>query len=219
MGLALKRALVIGPLALASSAGPAAAAAPSVKTDQTCYLVGNPIALYGSGFAANRTYDVTDDGVDFGQAKTDAEGGFVTRFSPGGLAAGVVQSVHRIDVTDGTRQATTTFTVTRSTGARFEATRGDPRALRAPFQAWGFGIDGVERQLYLHYIDPNGRPRTTVSLGRARGQCGYLLSRPRRFFPFTPGLGRWTLQIDSSRRYAARPRGPAARIAVVIRRG
>ena len=204
---------------LSAAAAPAiASSVPIVKTDQTCYVVGNSVALYGSGFAPRQTYDVTDDGVDFGRAKTNADGGFATHFAPGGLAAGVAQSMHRIDVTDGTSEAGTTFTVTRQTGARFEAASGDPRRLRAPFQAWGFAMDGRRRLLYLHYVSPTGQTRTTVALGRTAGQCGYLETRPLRFFPFTPSAGRWTLQVDATRSYAQLPSGPVARIVVVIRR-
>jgi hypothetical protein len=201
-----------------ATAGAATSGKATVKTDQGCYVVGNSVALYGSGFAHLRTYDVAVDGVDFGQAKTDADGGFATHFSPGGLGAGVVQNVHRVDATDGTSDAAATFTVTRQTGGRFEVGRGDPRRLRAPFQAWGFSMDGTARALYLHYVSPTGKARTSVSLGKTGGQCGYLVTRRIRMFPFSPSVGRWTLQVDTASAYSAKPTGPWTRIRVVIRR-
>src|SRR6202011_2788847 len=103
-----------------------------------------------------------------------------THFAPGGLGAGVVQSVHHVDATDGTSDASVAFTVTRQTGARFEVSSGDPRQLRARFQAWGFSMDGTRQSLYLHYVSPHRRVRTTVLLGQAGGQCGYLETRPVR---------------------------------------
>jgi len=196
-----------------------AAAGPSVKTDHSCYTVGAPVGLAGTGFAANRGYDVTVDGVDFGQSSTDSSGGFSTQLVPGGLPAGVPQRVDQLEVTDGTSDAATSFTVTRPTGARFGAARGNARQLRAPFQAWGFSLDGTRPTLYVHYVAPTGRARTTVTLGRTTGQCGYLATAPLRLFPFTPSAGRWTLQVDSASAYSSQPSGPMARITVVIRRG
>lgn len=196
-----------------------AAAGPAVSTDRGCYTVGAPVGLTGTGFAPNRTYDVAVDGVDFGRASTDSSGGLSTHLVPGGLAAGVPQRVDRLDVTDGSAEAATSFTVTRPTGARFEAARGNAHRLRAPFQAWGFSQDGTRRTLYVHYVSPAGLARATVQLGRTTGQCGYLLTAPRRVFPFSPSVGRWTLQVDTAAAYSARPSGPEARISVKIRRG
>jgi len=210
--------MVVAATAWGSGAAPAAARA-SVKTDHGCYAVGAPVGLTGTGFAANRTYDVAVDGVDFGQASTDASGGFSTQFVPGGLPAGRAQRVDQVDVSDGSSEANASFTVTRPTGARFEAVRGDARRLKAPFQAWDFSPDGARRTLYVHYVSPSGQSRTTVTLGQTTGQCGYLLTAPLRVFPFSPSVGRWTLQVDTASAYSARPSGAVARIGVVIRRG
>ena len=217
----LRNSALAWPLLLvcAGSAGAATSSGATVKTDQGCYVVASSVALYGSGFAPSRGYDVAVDGVDFGQAKTDADGAFATHFSPGGLGAGVVQTVHHVDATDGTSEASATFTVTRQTGARFEVSSGDPRALRARFQAWGFAMDGTARTLYVHYVSPSGRVRSTVSMGRTGGQCGYLETKAKRMFPFAPAVGRWTLQVDTAQSYSAQPVGPVARVRVLIRRG
>ena len=217
----LERAIAIALVVCAGSGAAATAAGslPAVQTSRGCYLVGQSVSLTGKGFAPSRTYDVTVDGVDFGQSRTDSTGALSARFIPGGLGAGVVQSIDRLEVSDGSGVARAGFTVTRQTGARFEASRGNPRRLRAPFQAWGFALDGTPHPLYLHYVSPAGKPRSTVPLGRAAGQCGYLRTPPMRLFPFSASVGRWTLQVDTQPGYAARPAGPLARIVVVIARG
>lgn len=218
---------VLGVLVLAGDPGagapgaPAAVASPTarVRTDHGCYLVGRPVHFSGSAFAPSRAYDVTIDGVEFGQAQTDSSGGFQAHVVPGGLPAGSPQSVDQLEVTDGSSDATATFTVTRSAGARFLASGGEPRSLKAPFQTWGFSMQGAARTVFLHYVSPSGRGRETVQLGRTGGQCGYLVTRPMRVFPFSPSTGRWTLQVDTLAAYSSRPTGPVARISVRIARG
>jgi hypothetical protein len=188
-----------------------------VTTNHGCYRIGQAVRVRGSGFAPRRLYDIAIDGIDFGQSTTDAGGSFRTRLVPGGLGAGIVQHVSYLNATDGTRDATAKFTLTRRTGARFTGAAGNPKTLRASFQAWGFGLDGRHRPLYLHYVLPSGRAARTVVLGRAGGQCGYLQTKRRSVFPFNPSFGRWTLQIDSVRGYARTPKGPVARIRVTVR--
>lgn len=195
----------------------AAARGPSVKTNRSCYAVGQAVVVTGSRFAPDQLYDLAVDDVDFGQNRTNADGGFTTQLVPGGFDAGVVQSVDILDATDGTRQANTNFTVTRRPGARFLAATGNPRTLRARFQVWGFGLHGHPvRHVYLHYIAPSGQLRATVALGRTGGQCGYLLTRPLRVFPFQPSVGNWRLQIDATHGYTRHTRDPVAQIRVQV---
>src|SRR5207248_1324784 len=98
----------------------------------------------------------------------------------------VVQHVDHLNATDGTQSADTTFTLTRPAQARFLAKRGNPNTLRAPFQVWGFALDGRVRAVYVHYVSPSGAMRQTVKLGKTGGQCGYLRTRRVRVFPFAP---------------------------------
>ena len=193
-----------------------AASGPVVRTNHGCYLVGQKVTVTGTGFAAERMFDVSVDGIDFGQSTTNASGTFESSIIPGGLGAGLAQFVHHLDATDGTTNAATTFTVTRATGARFLAATGDPHTLRAPFEVWGFALDGRRRPVYLHYIMPSGRPGRTFALGRTSGQCGYLRTKAQRVFPFSPAVGTWTLQVDTSSRYTKRRQGPVSRIRVRI---
>ncbi len=192
------------------------AAAPAIRTDRGCYLVGQKVQIAGSGFAPSRSFDVAVDGIDFGQSTTNIAGAFSSSLIPGGLGAGLAEYVHHLDATDGTLSADARFTVTRAAGARFLSTRGNPHTLRAPFEVWGFSLGGARRSIYLHYVAPSGRPGRSYRLGTAAGQCGYLRTRARRVFPFSPSVGTWTLQVDTSRRYVRHPKGPATRIRVQI---
>lgn len=202
--------------ALSAFAAAPAAASPNLSTGRGCYVVGKSVGVSGSGFAANRAFTVTIDGVYFGRSSTDASGAFSTSLRPGGLGANVPQVVEHLAASDGSTTAQTTFTVTRSTGARFLATSGNPRTLKARFQLWDFSPRGTRLPVYLHYVRGSGGARTTVRLGSTGGQCGYLETRPRRVFPFNPPVGRWTLQVDTHRSYARRPSGPVTRIGVRI---
>lgn len=195
-----------------------AAGRPTIRTAHGCYLVGARVHLRGSGFAPDRSYVVSIDGVYFGRARTDSAGAISpgTSLRPGGLPAGVAQAVDRLEASDGSRSARTTFTLTRRAGARFLASSGTAGSLRAPVEVWGFSLSGARRSVYLHYVEPSGGDRMTVALGRTHGQCGYLRTSPIKIFPFTPSRGNWTLQVDTRRRYSAARSGAVARIAVQI---
>jgi hypothetical protein len=193
-----------------------ASGAATVRTNHGCYLVGQSVTVAGSGFAPHRRVEVAIDGVDFKQQTTDSAGGFRGSLAPGGLGANIVQSLDHLDATDGTVSADTSFTLTRTAGARFLAARGNPNTLRAPFQVWGFALDGHPRTAYVHYVSPSGSMRETVKLGRTGGQCGYLMTGRRRVFPFAPSRGSWTLQVDTRPSYTRHPHGPVSRIAVRI---
>lgn len=202
---------------LTACAVPAASAqTASISTSRGCYSVGQKVTLTGKGFAPSRAYVVTLDDVYFGSSGTDSTGAFSATFGPGGLVANYAQLVDTLEVTDGTSTATTSFTITRPAGARFLATAGNPRTLQAPFEVWGFSPSGARLPLYMHYIGPRSVYKATVSLGNTGGQCGYLKTKPRHVFPFIPGAGAWTFQVDTHRGYSRHPGGPVARIGVGV---
>jgi len=209
-------------LAILAASGASAApatASPVLRTSRGCYMVGQSVRFTGSGFAPMRRYDVTVDGVDFGQASVGSTGRLAAHVVPGGLPAGVPQSVEQLEVSDGSAQASTSFTLTRAAGARFLASRGTPSTLSAPFQVWGFSPSGSSLRVFVHYVSPSGSSERTVGLGRTGGQCGYLQTARMRVFPFTPSTGTWTLQVDSHSGYSRHPSGPVARIYVTISHG
>jgi hypothetical protein len=209
-------------LLASASVTTAASAAPALTTNQACYLVGQRVAITGSGFAASRMYDVAVDGIDFGLGTTDALGGFTASLIPGGLGANIVEKLHVLSATDGTSVTSTRFTVTRTTGARILAGTGTAAKLRVPFQVWGFALvngkpsptatSATRVPVFVHYVNPRRKLIMTLALGRTRDPCGYLKSVPKRLFPFAPGRGLWTLQVDSTSSYSKHPTGPVARI-------
>ncbi len=207
-------AVTAGALPVTAAPG---ASAPVIRTDRGCYLVGQEVKVIGNGFAPLRTFDVAVDGIDFGQSTTNMSGAFSSSLIPGGLGAGLAEYVHTLDATDGTISAGARFTVTRGAGARFLARGGNPHTLRAPFEVWGFSLTGARRAVYVHYVSPSRRVGRGFALGTAAGQCGYLRTRARRVLPFSPSVGTWTLQVDTSRRYVTHPDGPVSRIRVQIR--
>jgi hypothetical protein len=206
--------VIVAAAVLAAGAGAAQAA--NLATGSGCYVVGQPATLSGSGFGGSRQYVVTMDGVYFGEATTTSGGRFVSKIRPGGLGPNEIQASEQLEASDGTSVADTTFTLTRATGARFLTTKGSPEALRSPFQVWGMSLNGARRTVYLHYVSPSGAAADTVTLGRTSGQCGYLETKSRKVFPFTPTVGDWTFQIDTNMAYSAHPAGAWARIRVGV---
>lgn len=219
--LLIPTAILLAPTTMTTGT---ASATPILRTNQACYLVGQRIAITGSGFAASRMFEVAVDGIDFGVSTTDPQGAFTASVIPGGLGANVVQEVHILSASDGTSLTRAAFTVTRTAGARILAATGTAATLRAPFQVWGFGLDhGKPTRLalggtpaYVHYVSPRQRLQMTVPLGQTGGQCGYLRTARRRVFPFIPSPGSWTLQVDASRIYSGHPAGPVAKITVRV---
>ncbi len=197
-------------------ARPGVAASAQVSVARRCYAVGQKVVVTGDGFAASAPYDLSIDGVDFGQSLTDAHGGFRASVLPGGIGAGQVQIRDRLEATDGVRRAGAAFTVTRATGALFGAgSSGSPRRT-VPFTVWDFAPSGPRVKVYLHYVAPSDRAAATVALGTTTGQCGELVTQPRELFPFTPSVGSWTLQFDTHRAYTANPAGKVTRLRVAI---
>jgi hypothetical protein len=212
-------------LAPAAATAAPASTTPSLQTNQRCYLVGQRVAITGSGFAPLRMYQVAVDGINFGASTTDASGSFMASLIPGGVGANVVQQVHTLSASDGTSLTRAVFTVTRTTGARILAGTGTAATLYAPFQVWGFALAGgkptatpgnTQLPVYVHYVAPDAHPRMTIALGRTSGECGYLRTAARRVFPFIPAPGLWTLEVDSQRNYSKHPAGPLAKITVRV---
>jgi hypothetical protein len=87
--------------------------------------------------------------------------------------------------------------------AEISPTSRSPRTARVRFTAIGFGAgEKTMPVVYVHYVDPAGRLKQTISLGRGASPCGTIKRSPlRRLFPFVARKGTWTLQVDTRRSY------------------
>lgn len=196
---------------IALALAPAAAHAAQVKVDRACYLENRKarVTVTGSGFTPGQPYQLTIDGRPLagGSGTVDDSGAVSGTLVPPDVAKGRNEQPHTLGVTEGTLAASTTFTVTKFF-ADFSPGHGDPRSLRVRFSAFGFGLvqahplTPAPRRIYVHYVRPNGKLRTTVPLGRTRGPCGHIAQTSRRrLFGFAPEAGNWDLQFDTSPNY------------------
>lgn len=210
--------------ALAAVPAAGAAHAATLTTDARCYLQGAPLRMTAGGFVPHAPLTVALDGQalryrDGSTPAADDAGSFVSSFATPALASGVTQQSHVLRVGDGTQRAPARFTVTRPAGAAFSPSQGNPKTLRARFSVWGFALGGgsVSARVWLHWVDPTGKVRTSAALGTTGGDCGTLTTAPRRVFPFDPEAGRWVLVLDTQRRYRVQTSGPRAKIPVHVR--
>jgi hypothetical protein len=214
------------PLALAAALltlGAGGASAATLTTDARCYAQGTSLRLTANGMAPRAPLTVSLDGQalryrDGSTPRADDAGTFASSFAVPPLAPVATQRRHVLAVDDGATRVRTRFTVSRPAGADFTPRDGDPRTLRVRFVLWGFALaSGQNARAWLHWIDPAGKVRKTVALGVTQGDCGQLTSAPRRVFPFEAEPGRWTLAIDTRRRYRVQTDGPRAKIPVNVR--
>lgn len=209
--------------ALLACVATSAAAAATLRTDARCYAQSAPVRMTADGLAPQAPLTVALDGQpleyrDGSRPSANDAGMFASSFAAPQLAPGVSQLHHALAVDDGRQRPRTRFTVTRPPGASFAPSVGNPKTLRARFTVWGFALDsGRNAPAWLHWIAPSGTVRASAVLGVTRGACGTLTSAPRRVFPFDPETGRWTLAIDTHRRYRMQARGPRAKISVTVR--
>jgi hypothetical protein len=223
----LRDALVLGALAATlAGAAPAAAAPATLTTDARCYAQGASLRMTATGLAPRAPLTVTLDGrqLSYGDGSTptaDDAGSFASSFATPALAAGAHEQRHVLVVSDGTQRPRARFTVSRPPGADFQPASGDPRTLRARFDAWGFALGAAggraRMPVWLHWVSPIGNVRRSAPLGRTGGACGTLTTQPRRVFPFAPETGRWLLVLDAHRRYRVHADGPRAKIPVTVR--
>lgn len=222
-----RNAPAVAALAAVLACAPAAAAAPAtLTTDARCYAQGASLQMSASGLTPRAPLTVTLDGqpLHYGDGSTPAAddgGAFAGSFATPALATGAHELRHALVVSDGAHRPRTRFTVSRPPGAAFEPATGDPRTLRARFEAWGFALGSAARPrprmpVWLHWVSPGGKARRSAKLGRTGGDCGALTSAPRRVFPFAPEPGRWLLVLDTHRRYRVQAGGPSAKISVNV---
>jgi hypothetical protein len=201
------RSVLVALVAVGATLLPAAAQAASLTTDRACYATPqqrpDTVTLRASGLPASTPYTVSLDGKPLaGSASTDAAGAMTGTLPAPRLEDAATRRRHVVTVQAGDVSVSSTFSVARLS-ADFSPGSGDPRKMRVRFRVSGFGLLGeAAPRVYVHYVSPKGRHRTTVALGPADGPCGELKrSALKRLFPFKPSLGLWRLQVDTSRAY------------------
>jgi hypothetical protein len=198
-------AAVLGALLAAGSAQAA-----QIQVDRACYPGSGliPVKLTGSGYAPNADYLVLVNGGVVGSGTADPSG-FVnyelTAPAPPDSGTGANDAGFHVEVNQGDTKASTDFRSARVLGD-FNPGDGNPATLKVSFSAFGFGIDRpagtAAPQVYVHYVNPKGKVKRTISLGKGQGTCGSIRrTSKRKLFPFTPSNGRWALQFDTNKRY------------------
>ena len=177
-------------------AAPAAAA--TLDAGKACYFNNNLARLSGSGFAPNSPVTFTVNGRPLNAtATTDSAGDFLVRYDPPRTETERRLVLRATDSED--TSARTTIFVTRRRAVTADPDRSpNVRTWRAVMRLFGFG----RGRAYIHYLNPNGRHKKTVRLGRLRGPCGRLKTEERRVMPFRdPQFGLWRLQFDTRRQF------------------
>lgn len=184
---------------------PTAVAHAKLKTELPCYLRNQTVRISGSGFSPNAPYTVILDRAPIGTSTVAADGSIAGSLSSGNLGHHVHELRHRLQVTDGNNIGRIGFSTT-AFSAEFSPPSGDPRTLRVSFAVFGIGLGhNGPVGVYIHYLDPRGHLLATIEVGQTAGVCGNLAHAPMRpLFPFHHVVaGKWQLQFDTQRSYAA----------------
>lgn len=198
--------------AAAAPAAPAGARARIALTPR-CFLSNEEGALRGSGFRPDGQWTAKLSGKPVGTGRLDGRGRLRASFTSPVYHGTTGTRELTLAVTDGTHVARTTFLMT-PLNASFSPSTGDPRTLRVRWRVLGLG---PRRGVYVHYVRPNHTLRRTLRIGTSDAVCGALKTGPIALFPFSYELGRWTFQVDASRRYRRDTR-PRLLLSFAIRR-
>jgi hypothetical protein len=177
---------------------PAAAQAARLSAGKSCYPNGDKAHLTGSGFAPDSPIQFSVNGRTLtANVTSDSQGDVSVTYTPSPTQTERRLVIRATDSED--NSAKTTIYVTRELRVTADpASSSNVRTWRAVFRLFGFGSG----KGYIHYINPNGKFKKTVRLGRLRGPCGRLKSTRRRVLPFdNPQFGFWKLQFDTRRQF------------------
>jgi hypothetical protein len=192
--------LALAALAPALAAPADAGAQASIRLAPGCYESHEQGSLTGKGFTPNATWTAKLDHTHtLGSGHTDAKGRIDARFTAPAYHGTAGTRKLTLTVGDGHRSAQTSLLMT-PLSASFTPRTGDPATMRVRWRVLGLT---PHRGVYVHYIQPNGRPRRTVRIGTTHADCE-LKTGPIALFPFDYTLGRWTFQVDASPRYSAK---------------
>ena len=188
---------------------PGAAEAATLAAGKSCYIRDRDARIAGSGFAPESPVEFSVNGRPMTTATSDPNGDVLVVYALPGTRTEKRLVVRATDAV-GTAAQTTIY-VSSELRVTTDSIEGENlRTWRARFRLYGF----LRGRAYLHYLNPRGRHKKTVRLGRLRGPCGRLHTEKRRVMPFDdPQYGRWRLQFDTRRRYS--PATPRKRVVPV----
>jgi len=197
---ALALAAILSLALVPAAAGGAESEDPAVRLKPRCYLSGEEGLLTATGFTPNATWTARlGRGRRLGSGSTDGEGRIRATFTAPAYRGTSGTRELTLTVSDGELSASTILRMSPLT-ASFSPRTGDPATMRVRWRVLGLA---AKRGVYVHYVRPNGKHRRTLRIGTARAPCGVLKTGPIALFPFDFSYGRWTFQVDSSRRYSA----------------
>ena len=213
-----RRPLIPAVLAASLALAPAAAAqAPTLQFDRTCYAEHQPMVFSGAGFTPGGPVDLLVSALDpsavFGQLETTADATGAISGSPAAeekqfLAEGEVREHRLVSATDRTRVEGGADPATQVASSTFIFTRWmafSPRRLvagrKAPVEIFGWAFAAGRPAYYL--LRKGGRTVASVKVGTIAGDCGDLDKRVRVPRKVRPGAYKAYLSTDR--------RGPGAR--------
>jgi len=180
------------------ASGAAASAAARIRLAPACYQSSQSGLLTGAGFTPSATWVARlNHRHRLGTGHVDAHGKVDARFTAPVYHGTSGLSTQTLTVGDGRHTVSVRFQMTPLT-ASFSPRTGNPATLRVRWRVLGLG---AQHGVYVHYLDPQGVLRHTLRIGTTRGACGTLKTGPIALFPFAYTFGRWTFQVDASRRY------------------
>lgn len=191
------------------AAGPAQAA--TLTVDRPCFRFSDPpadITLKGSGYTPGALVLLSSGNGTIGNAIAKPDGTISTKF-PIPAPPDKGRYAHEKSLTFKAVEGDNTGEVTFSSAEVFgdyNPGSGNPATLKVRFSAFGFGIGTPAGQpmptVFVHYVNPRGKLKQTISLGRGSGACGSIQKTSlRKLFPFKLTRGKWTLQFDTRKNY------------------
>jgi hypothetical protein len=210
MRLHSTRMLLVFCVLAGALAAPAVAQAASASVDRACYPSDGSamITITGAGFTPDTEVLVQVAGSVVGVTGAGPTGDVKTTLAvpvPPTSGPSRNDKAYEVSLVQGPTTATAGFR-TATTMGDFGPSNGRPSSLRVRFSAFGFGLQTAPGQamptVYVHYVDPRGKVRRTISLGAGAGPCGTIARTAlRKLFPFNPKRGTWTLQFDTNATY------------------
>jgi hypothetical protein len=186
-------------LALCALPAAASAAAARIRLAPTCYQSSQSGLLTGAGFTPAATWVARlNHQHRLGTGHVDTHGKVDARFTAPVYHGTTGLSTQTLTVGDGRHTVSIHFQMTPLT-ATFSPRTGNPATLRVRWRVLGLG---PQHGVYVHYLDPRGVFKHTLRIGTTQGPCGTLKTGPIALFPFAYTFGRWTFQVDASRRYS-----------------